>query len=269
MPASYARNRKPSPESAEQQKNIDLEAATQEALDEWKQINAALDVFVSKFGPAYQALSAEYHQPLATPFGDARQYRSYEISIIWALYYMARIIAVRSHPAMPPAAMMAAGVAAQLTAEYSNEIGRITAGIVPPAVNVPLNPSLGAALINSSMPVFFAGVQYTNPEQRAWLVTRLLDIEKRTGFGSAGLMARGCERAWERMGEVGRGPPYKMTRTEGVKDVRLSGRSLAPEHDESSVPQDSGDRRFTFPGSNGRLFWAMGLLAEGEGFETA
>ncbi|KAK4997653.1 hypothetical protein LTR60_007732, partial [Cryomyces antarcticus] len=109
----------------------DLNAATDAAMDEWTQIRHALNSFASRLGPAFQPLGPEFHQPLATPFGDAVVYRSYDIGCLWAVWHMAVIIAIRSHPSMPPAAMMAAGVAAQQTASMAHEIARIAAGIAP------------------------------------------------------------------------------------------------------------------------------------------
>ncbi|KAF2763127.1 hypothetical protein EJ05DRAFT_26911 [Pseudovirgaria hyperparasitica] len=242
MPSSYAKYGRKAKE-AEPEDILDLEEALRLALEEWQQINAALNVFASNLGPQFQPLSAEYHQPVATPFGDAAQYRSYDICNIWALYNMARIITIRSHPCMPPAAMMAAGVAAAMTAPIANEIGRITAGISMPASHVPLNPSLGAALISSTMPLFFAGVQYTNADQRAWLIPRILDIETRTGFASAGLIAKGCEVAWQRAGEAGRGPPYTPYQREHAseeRDMRKSGLIIGETTDAAASAMESG-----------------------------
>lgn len=266
MPTSYARNREPTPEDKEQIE-LDMEAATQAALSEWKQICAALDVFEANLGPAFQPLSAEYHQPLATPFGDARQYRSYEINVIWSLHYMAKIIAMRSHPSLPPAAQVAAAVAAPITAPLAVEIGRIVAGIVPPPPNVPLNPSLGAALISSSVPLFFSGVQYTDSEQRAWLVSRLFDTEARTGFGSAGQIARGCEASWQKAYMNGRGPPYKLHKKPYTMDDVASGRVEYIE--DASEGSGSGDheKRYVFS-RLGKLTYAMGILSEVKDLES-
>ncbi|OCK72889.1 hypothetical protein K432DRAFT_399236, partial [Lepidopterella palustris CBS 459.81] len=247
----------------------------QTALDDWLQIRSALAVLESRLGPSFHPLSAEYHQPLPTPFGTALQYRSYDIGIIWALLHMAHIISIRSHPAMPPASMMAAGVAAAATAGHANEIGRIAAGIVTASPGEPLNPSLGAALIESTMPLFFAGVQYQDRAQREWLVSRILDIEARTGWGSAGLIARGCEAAWERAAAAGRGPPYKSQRNETREDERLSGRKMGGEGDGSGgngegvggareSPRELVDRRFVMTCPGTRVHWAMGLLAAEE-----
>lgn len=59
------------------------------------------------------------------------------------------------------------------------------------------------------MSLFFAGVQYQDAAQREWTITRLLEIDRRTGWASAGIIARGVETSWERAAQMGRGPPYK------------------------------------------------------------
>jgi hypothetical protein len=75
-------------------------------------------------------------------------------------YYMALIACHRSHPSMPPATMMAAGIAARQTAFFATELGRIAAGIAPGcSMTLQVNPGVGAALIESSTCLFLAGVQ--------------------------------------------------------------------------------------------------------------
>lgn len=143
-----------------------------------------------------------------TPFGPALVHRSYDISVLWTLLHLAKIILLRSHPAMPPAMMMAAGVCAQATGPYATLIGRITAGMQLP-VGTDLSPFLGSVLQESTMSMFFAGVQYQDPAQREWTITRLLEIDRRTGWASAGVIARGIETSWEKVAEMGRGPKYK------------------------------------------------------------
>jgi hypothetical protein len=123
------------------------------------------------------------------------------------LLHLSKIILLRSHPAMPPAAMMAAGVGAPATQPYATLIGRIAAGMHFP-LNDNLSPFFGAVLTESTMPLFFAATQYQDAAQREWTITRLLEIDRRTGWASAGVIARGCETAWEKAAALGRGPPY-------------------------------------------------------------
>ena len=63
------------------------------------------------------------------------------------------------------------------------------------------------------MPLFFAGITYTDPGQREWLIERLLQIDRRTGWASAGTIARSVETGWERAAGAGRGPEYRRRRT--------------------------------------------------------
>jgi hypothetical protein len=61
---------------------------------------------------------------------------------------------------MPPAATVAAGIAARQTAFYANQIGRICAAIAPNATKVTQVPAVvGAGLIECSFALFIAGVQ--------------------------------------------------------------------------------------------------------------
>ena len=143
-----------------------------------------------------------------TPFGPALVHRSYDISVLWTLLHLSKIVLLRSHPAMPPAMMMAAGVCAQATGPYATLIGRIAAGMQLP-LSEDLSPFLGSVLQESTMSLFFAGVQYQDKGQREWTITRLLEIDRRTGWASAGIIARGVETSWERAAQMGRGPPYK------------------------------------------------------------
>ncbi|KAF1982629.1 hypothetical protein K402DRAFT_424384 [Aulographum hederae CBS 113979] len=273
MPSSYSAHKPDSPTSSSpgsttSSPSYDLAAATAAAVDEWGQIRAALNVFASHFGPGFQPLSAEYHQPLATPFGEALAFRSYDIGVLWGLYYMCQIILIRAHPHMPPAAMMAAGVAAQHTAKYANDIGRIAFGIIPGPSNLPLNPSLGASLCEITMPLFFAGVQYQDFHQRTWLVTHIRDICARTGWASAGMIAAGCERAWERAAQVGRGPPWqRMTdRMPPLNEDERVHRGTG--HFAGGEPREISDKRFVHVNAGTRVHWAMGILSEDRDVEA-
>jgi hypothetical protein len=103
---------------------------------------------------------------------------------------------------------MAAGVCAPDTQPYAQLIGRICAGMQIP-LGEELSPALGAVLTDSTVSLFFAGVQYQDAMQREWLITRLVQIDRRTGWASAGIIAQGCETAWERAAKVGKGPKYE------------------------------------------------------------
>ena len=262
MPSSYAAHgpdATPSPKS--EKGEIDLDLATQKALKEWQDLKVALHTWESHLGPHYQPLPPDLHPPTITPFGPALFYRSHDIGILWAMYYMACIILERAHPHMPPAAMMAAGVAARQTTLFATRIGQIVGGIVSPIMG-DLSPNLGACLCEASLPLFFAGVQYQDPDQRTWLVALLRNVEERTGWKSIGMVAQGCETAWEKAFEMKRGPPYKRKFDQWHVDTaydsrvaRITGNYTAIDHDHpdiaGKVPRDH---------QGTRVHWAMGIL---------
>jgi len=266
MPSSYGPSETlPTPQSAAPHDSFDLQVATHAALEEHAKLHAALLKFSASLGKAFEPLTSEYQPPVDTPFGPAIFYRSYDIGCLWAIYKMAAIIAVRSHPHMPPAAHMAAGIAAQETSRFANDIGRIVAGIVPGPPDQPLNPTLGAALCESCMPSFFAAVQYQDPRQRHETVMRIFSIAQRTGWGSAELIANGCETAWVKAAAAGRGPPYeRLVRRQQSDDPRLNG---SWEHlDPRAMPneKDEGDRRLIKMKPDARLNWAIGIMGTEE-----
>lgn len=211
-----------SPESSSDD-GIELEAAAVEAEDEWNEIKRALQVFEECLGPSFQPLSPEYMQPTSTPFGSALHYKTYSIACMWAMHHMAHIILHRAHPSMPPMAMMAAGVAAKQTARHANEIGRIVTGLYPTDINTPITPALAAALSEISMALFFAGVQYHDSAQRVWTAITLREIARQTGWFTIEAIASGCETAWEKAAQMGRGPPYTRASNPTARDDRLRG----------------------------------------------
>jgi hypothetical protein len=232
IPTGFSPPRDPTPPS-DGPDEMDLEASTTAALREWDDIRQAFDAFRSKLGPDFEAMGPEYEPPTMTPFGPALTYRTYSIAGIWMNFHMGTIILHRSHPSMPPVAMIAAGMAAQRTGQCANEIGRIAAGLwTEDCSNITAVSTLvGAAFIESSFPLFVAGVQvwkipsadhrcdtlwagltsslqYQNPQQRHWLIKRMHDIGRLTGWQSSRQIAGGCEAAWKKAASMGRGPPY-------------------------------------------------------------
>lgn len=208
--------RSPPTPNAPHPQYADLPSAYESAISEWESINAAQATVAqvlantASFAPLPQELQVipPGETSTMTPFGPALVHRSYDVSVIWALLHLSKILLLRSHPAMPPAAMMAAGVCAQATGPYATLIGRMTAGMQLP-MGEDLSPFLGSVLQESTMSLFFAAVQYQDAAQREWTITRLLEIDRRTGWASAGIIARGVETSWERAAQMGRGPPYK------------------------------------------------------------
>jgi hypothetical protein len=185
-----------------------------------------------------------------------------DIAVLWALYYAAHIVLLRAHPAMPVYALVASGVCAHLTGEHARNIGRIAAGMMPSRLEHPLNPALGATLCEVMVPLFAAGIQYTDAAQREWLVAHSWQLEELSGWAAIGMIGEGCEVAWERMGELGKGPPYARSNREETRTaqfrrmVRVPPRVaempgyLRPEHAKSNVE------------SAERMYYAMGFLEE-------
>jgi hypothetical protein len=266
----------------------DLPAAYEAALDDWNSI-AQAHARVAQIlanNPGFQTLPPDVYPPSPdgnmTPFGPALIHRSYDTSILWTLLHLSKILLLRSHPAMPPAAMVAAGVCAAATAPYATLIGRITASMrIPSYGDAPLTPALGAALIESTMSLFFAGIQFQEPAQREWLITRLLEIDRRTGWASAGAIARSCETSWEKAAEMGKGPPYKRRtrRFHQPGPVHLDDGSDGSGGEGSATGwggekvgsggdraqrEAEDDRRFTMMYRGGQVPWAMNLLATDE-----
>lgn len=210
-PFMEARDRSNSPPK-EAKENESTEA---EAEDEWEEIRKAFEVYASSLGSTFSPLPADSAPPISTPFGPALQYRSHQIAVLWAFYYAGRLILYRMHPSMPPAAMVAASVAASVTEEDAQRVGRIAAGIYyPQRSNLEagsLNPTLGAALTEMTVPLFFAAVQFTNAVQRGWTVAKLRDIARLTGWQTAASIAGGCEVSWYTQYRKGQGPPYEYT----------------------------------------------------------
>ncbi|KAJ5112578.1 hypothetical protein N7532_000623 [Penicillium argentinense] len=232
-----------------------------EAEQDWEEILAALDAYAEALGRDFQPLPADVTPSIPTPFGSALSYRTHTVAVIWGFFYTGRILLHRLHPSMPPAMMMAAGVAAPTTAEYAQFIGRITAGIYyPQRHNLQagsLSPNLGSSLTEMTMPIFFAAVQYMDPTQRSWTITKLRDVSRLTGWKTSDAIASGCEKAWIVAAKHGRGPPYE--------------RSFESPRDRENHPQDvlcrdsggqqSDDRRFVTVQPTDRAYLAMGLLS--------
>ncbi|MCJ1312102.1 hypothetical protein MMC25_005776 [Agyrium rufum] len=235
--------------------DIQLASATIEAEREWEEISRACDIFEASLGEHFQPLPPDVQPPRTTPFGDTLEYRSYPVASIWIMFYTGRIIVARTQPCMPPAAMMAAGVAAAKTAHLAQLVARIALGLQPPPSNQPLNPVLGAALMESSMGWFFAGVQYRDAAQRKSAVETLRRITLLTGWSSTALIAAGLEVSWIKMHEAGRGPPY--TRTKDVGDV--DDRTANSRPSESST---TADRSLASFNPKTRMHYAMGIMSD-------
>ncbi|KAL1836406.1 hypothetical protein VTJ49DRAFT_5172 [Mycothermus thermophilus] len=208
VPRGFSPPRESSP-SNDSVEDMDFDASTARALREWEEIRQAFEVFRARLGPDFEPMGPDYAPREMTPFGPALMYRTYSIAGVWMNYYMGLIVLYRSHPSMPPLAVAAAGMSAHQTGKWANEIARIAAGLHEDTTHVSAVSTLvGAAFIESSFPLFVAGVQFQDIDQRHWMVLRLRDVARLTGWQSALQIVDGCETAWTKAAEMGRGPPY-------------------------------------------------------------
>ncbi|KAI1180737.1 hypothetical protein F4777DRAFT_260283 [Nemania sp. FL0916] len=242
----------------------DLDTRTVEALREWESIMMAFYEIRKRFGPDFEPLAADIYPAQQTPYGPATHYRTYSIAGIWMNYYMGLIVLHRAHPKMPPVAMLAAGLSAATTMPWALKLGRIAAGLEENIARLKVVSTLmGAALIESAFPLFVAGVQLQDNAQRHWLVRRLRDIARLTGWQSAHQIADGCESAWSKAAQLGRGAPYSPPAPddehehdydddEDAKDVRR--RYEAKKHQQSVRPSKQFDHDLAPPG----MSWVWG-----------
>ncbi|KAK4938459.1 hypothetical protein LTR10_021088 [Elasticomyces elasticus] len=250
-----------------------LEDETSRAMAEHADITRAFDLFAKSLGFEFEPVS--YTDPAeSSPFRPVPIYRNAGIACIWAFYNVGRILLHRLHPDMPPAAMVAAGITAHLTREYAQTIGKICAGLYATqqySQSGALDPTFAGALMESSFSLLFAGIQYSDAEERAWTVANLQDIAQRCGWKTAASIAAACERAWERMGELGRGPPYERTIDVNSQDARVKGGGLpAPRRASGQAPDAleeieskfvRHDRSLIDRDISTRVHWALGLLS--------
>ncbi|CEJ53866.1 Putative Transcription factor [Penicillium brasilianum] len=262
LPSGFVDDRRNQRESPEEDEVSDDYTYT-EAEHEWEEILVAMDTFAKALGRDFEPLPADVTQAIPTPFGPALQYRTHTIAVIWGFYYASRILLKRLHPSMPPAMMMAAGVAAPTTAEYAQIVGRITGGIYyPQRYNLEagsLSPTLGSSLTEMTMPIFFAAVQYMDPTQRGWTIAKLRDVSRLTGWKTSDAIASGCEKAWIVAAKHGRGPPYE--RSFDSSRERANHPMDILERDRKSPTEYSDDRRFVKIEPPDRAYLAMGLLS--------
>lgn len=214
VPTSFVEDRR-GQEQTPEPSDYNVDTSYDEAEREWEETLVAMDTFVQALGRDFQPLPPDMTIAIDSPFGSALQYRTLNIAVIWGFYYAGRILLHRLHPCMPPAMMVAAGVAGPTTAEYAQIIGRLMAGIYyPQRFNLEagsLSPTLGSSLTEMTVPVFFSAVQYKDATQRAWTVSKLREISRLTGWKTSEAIAGGCEKAWVIAAKHGRGPPYERS----------------------------------------------------------
>jgi hypothetical protein len=167
IPAGFS---PPREEESPKSEELDLDASTREALEEWEAIRQAFDLFRGQLGEDFDELGPGLHPVQETPFGPALAYRTFSIAGIWLNYHMGLIVLQRCHPSMPPVAMQAAGITARHTAPWAYRIARIAAGIAGDITNLSaVRTVVGAALIESCFSLFVAGVQVCLPNKKLLL----------------------------------------------------------------------------------------------------
>jgi hypothetical protein len=281
----------PSPNSSSQSSHhgpsatseADLVSDTEEAEKEWTSIQEALFTFRNSLGSDYDPLPADIMTPVDCSFGETIFYRTYSIAIVWSHYYTGHILLHRCHPSMPSNINMAMGIAAPRTAQFANMIGRIMSGLVPRIPPAPLstsisssstptspkssignlNPALGAALIELTIPIFFAGIQLTDNSQRQYVVQKSREISRLTGWGSARLVATGCELAWDTMYARKKGPKYERAPAFGevdLTDERETGIRITEAVAEKGVLKAATEEDDMLLDRSGRVHFAVGVL---------
>ncbi|KAJ0159295.1 putative transcriptional regulatory protein C15D4.02 [Colletotrichum tanaceti] len=260
MGFSPPRDDSPPPPGEEMREDLDSDMAADAAMREWESLREAFEVLRSRFGPEFQPLGAEYADRRDSPFGPTLQYRTFSVAGIWMNYYMGLIHLYRAHPKMPPAAMIAAGIQAQHTVKFAIEIGRIAAGLTDDCTNVvEISTLVGAALIESSFCLFVGGIQYQDNAQRQWIVRRMHDIARLTGWQSARQIAEGCESGWKKAAAMGRGPPY--TRDQSLQTVVPQSVWTNPRRIGARLEQLDSDDTMLVVAKSERAFYALGLLS--------
>lgn len=259
--------------------DIDPEVSLQAAIQEWENIRHAFDFFESQLGAEFRHLSPEYTDSRDYPFGPVLQYRTFSVAGIWMNFYMGLIHLYRSHPTMPPAAMQSVGISARKTAEYAIQIGRIAVGLSDDLRHVnEINTVTAAALIESAFCMFVAAVQvrivslfcvcmkianrkqYRDDEQRKWVVRRMYDITRLTGWQSARQIADGCESSWIKAAQLGKGPPYVRATDYNVAQPEFVWHTARRIDRRIQEVEYSGEERRIVLARSERTHYALGLL---------
>lgn len=93
---------------------------------------------------------------------------------------MARILLRRVHQDIPAITLVVVTSAGSQTKDDALRVERIIAGIIPTDIRI-VHPAIQGVLVESTMPLFIAGMQYENSAQRSWTVKAFEMIERCTG----------------------------------------------------------------------------------------
>ncbi|KAK8042677.1 C6 finger domain-containing protein [Apiospora phragmitis] len=264
MPMGFSPPTEEASPTSDTLEDSDLDELTVAAYREWASIKQAFEHIQEKFGHEFAQMDPDLAPPIPSPFGPAAQYRTYGVAGIWLNYYMGLISLYRAHPEMPPVAMMAAGMSAHQTMGYAIEIGRIVAGLDESTeTKSAVSTLVGAAFIESAFPMFVAAVQLQSEVQRHWVVRRMHDIARLTGWQSARQIASGSESAWIKAAQMGHGPPYVPPANLDRSDPSVGAPSIwgQPRSIKNRIQEVSADEsnRLVLAKSE-RAFYAIGLL---------
>ncbi|KAK7418387.1 hypothetical protein QQX98_004007 [Neonectria punicea] len=259
VPMGFTPPRDTSPQSDATEEQ-DPDANFQAALQEWEAIKEAFEAFEKSLGPEFQPLRPEYSDRRDSPFGMTLQYRTFSVAGIWMNYYMGLIHMYRTHPSMAPAAMQAAGMSAHQTGMFSNRIGRIAAGLSDDCSHLEeISTLVSAAFIESCFCLFVAAIEFRDDAQRTWVVRRLRDISRLTGWQSARQIADGCESAWIKAAQIGRGPEYARVEETGLP-ISVWHNPRRIDRKIRELEQGPGEERRLVLAKSERASYALGLL---------
>ncbi|KAF2790459.1 hypothetical protein K505DRAFT_364699 [Melanomma pulvis-pyrius CBS 109.77] len=177
------------------------------AVEDWSQIHSQLVGFINLLGPSFQPLGhASKSGPLST-FGPSLTYGTHASANLWVQIHMAHLVLQRSHPDLPnrtDAIMLSTSE----TRNHASLIGKIVAGLIPQEDTRPVSPVLQGILVEITMPLFIAAMQYQDHAARAWALEAFGTIGNCTGWKFAKEASSAVQHLWERASDMGRGPPW-------------------------------------------------------------
>jgi hypothetical protein len=115
-------------------------------------------------------------------------------------------------------------------------------------------------------------LQYQDDNQRRWVIERMHDITRLTGWQSARQIADGCEGGWIKAAQMGRGPPYTRmaSQSQPQESIWTSARRIdrrIQELQENSMADGMSDRRVALPMTE-RAHYALGVLGVEADFQN-
>ena len=191
-------------------------AQIKKAMSDWITLHQDLKNLKNRRESTSLPISKRYDTKFLPPFGHTVVYCTHALACWWAQFYMARILLRRVHPDIPAIASAAVKSAELETEDDALMVGRIIAGIIPLDARI-VHPATQGVLIESTMPLFIAGMQYKNFAQRSWTVKAFETIERCTGWKFAKQASLAIRQLWKRADSLGRGRQL-------FKDARLEPR---------------------------------------------